>query len=103
MIAVTAAQRIPQLPGAPTLIEQGIDVEGGNWFGLMGPARMQQDAVRRVAATTADAVRSPAVLELFRTQVAEPTSSTPEAMRSFIAEDRERWGEVIRALGVQLE
>jgi tripartite-type tricarboxylate transporter receptor subunit TctC len=103
VVGVSAERRIPLLPDVPTLREQGVAVEGGNWFGLMGPARMPPEAVQRMAQAAADAVRNAAVLELLRQQAAEPTSSTPEAMRRFIAEDRERWGEVIRALAIQLE
>jgi len=36
-------------------------------------------------------------------QAAEPSTSTPEELRSFIAADRERWGEVIRALNIRIE
>src|SRR5262249_34129738 len=74
VIAVSAGARIPLLPAVPTLREQGVDVEGGNWFGLMGPARMPVPAVQRMAEAIADAVRHAAVLELFRAQAAEAAS-----------------------------
>jgi tripartite-type tricarboxylate transporter receptor subunit TctC len=103
LIAVSATRRIALLPQTPTLVERGVEVEGGNWFAIMGPARMPEPAVRRVGAAVAEAVRAPSVVELFRVQAAEVETSTPEALRSFIAEDRSRWGSVIQGLGIQLE
>jgi tripartite-type tricarboxylate transporter receptor subunit TctC len=64
---------------------------------------MPEAAVQRIAAAVAEALRTPAIQELFRAQAAEPAPSTPEGLRDFIAADRERWGEVIRALNIQLE
>jgi tripartite-type tricarboxylate transporter receptor subunit TctC len=91
------------LPDVPTLAELGIPVAGGNWFGLFGPARMPEAAVRRIAEVAVEAVRTPAVAELYRNLAAEPVPSSPEALRAWVAAERRRWGEVIRALNIQLE
>ncbi len=104
ILAVAAERRLPQMPEVPTFREAGLDVVGGNWFALFGPARMPEPAVRRIAEATMEAVRSPSVTELFHTLSAEiVTSPSPEALRDFVAAERERWGEVIRALAIQLE
>jgi tripartite-type tricarboxylate transporter receptor subunit TctC len=103
ILALAADRRAAPMPEVPTLRERGVAVEGGNWFALLGPARMPDGAVRRVAAAVAEALRTPTIQDLFRTQAAEPSPTTPEGLRDFIAADRERWGEVIRALNIQLE
>jgi tripartite-type tricarboxylate transporter receptor subunit TctC len=103
ILALAAGRRAAPMPEVPTLRERGVAVEGGNWFALLGPARMPEPAVHRIAASVAEALRTPAIQDLFRAQAAEPSPSTPEALRDFIAADRERWGEVIRALNIQLE
>ncbi|MBX6375070.1 MAG: hypothetical protein IRZ13_12655 [Acetobacteraceae bacterium] len=54
VLAVSAAQRIPLLSNVLTRRELGVEVEGGNWFTLMGPARMPSDAVQRIAEATAE-------------------------------------------------
>ncbi|MBB5696250.1 Bug family tripartite tricarboxylate transporter substrate binding protein [Muricoccus pecuniae] len=103
VLAVSSAQRIPLLPQTPTLRESGIPVEGGNWFALMGPARMPAEVARRLAEATAEAMQNPSVLEVCRVQAADPITGTPEELASFIAEDRARWAEVINALKLQLD
>jgi tripartite-type tricarboxylate transporter receptor subunit TctC len=103
LLAVSAEERIPLLPNTPTLKEAGIPVEGGNWFGLLGPARMPDDARTRLAEVTAEAARKPEVAEVFRVQAASPAPTSPDEFRGFIAQDRERWAAVVRDLNIKLE
>lgn len=103
VLAVSAAERIPLLPDTPTLKELEIAVEGGNWFGLLGPARMPAEARQLVADVTARATRNPDVAEVFRLQAAIPAPNSPEEFRSFIAQDREKWATVVQALNIRLE
>jgi tripartite-type tricarboxylate transporter receptor subunit TctC len=103
ILALAADRRADPMPDVPTLREHGVGVEGGNWFALTGPARMPAEVVRRLARATAEAVHAPPVQELFRAQAAEPSATTPEALRDFIAADRARWAELIRRLNIQIE
>ncbi|MCK8787669.1 tripartite tricarboxylate transporter substrate binding protein [Roseomonas sp. NAR14] len=103
LLAVSSAQRVPLLPDTPTLREQGVAVEGGNWFGLLGPARMPDAIANRLAEVTAQAARDPAAAEVLRTQAAIPEASTPAALRDFIDRDRERWAGLVRDLRIQVD
>ncbi|WP_120009560.1 Bug family tripartite tricarboxylate transporter substrate binding protein [Teichococcus vastitatis] len=103
ILGVGAPARIPLLPDTPTLAELGMPVNAGNWFGLLGPARMPAAAAERLAAVAAEGVEDPAVREVFRAQAALPVTTSPDAMRSFIAEDRASWAEVLRDLNIRLE
>lgn len=103
LLAVSAAERVPLLPNVPTLRELGVAVEGGNWFGLLGPARMPEGAAATLANAIAEATRVPAVAEVFRTQAAVPSPTTPEGLGRFIAEDRERWAGLVQALNIRLD
>ncbi|MBR0666804.1 tripartite tricarboxylate transporter substrate binding protein [Roseomonas hellenica] len=103
LLAVSSAERVPLLPNVPTLRELGVAVEGGNWFGLLGPARMPEAAATTLAHAIAEASRVPAVAEVFRAQAAVPSTTTPEGLGRFIAEDRERWADLVRALNIRLE
>jgi tripartite-type tricarboxylate transporter receptor subunit TctC len=38
IMAVTGAQRDPQVPEVPTLKEQGMDMDATAWFAMYGPA-----------------------------------------------------------------
>ncbi|SHJ20830.1 Tripartite-type tricarboxylate transporter, receptor component TctC [Roseomonas rosea] len=103
ILGVGAAQRIPLLPETPTMAELGMPVSAGNWFGLLGPARLPMPVAERIAAVVAEVLNQPAVQAIFRAQAALPVSTKPEEMRAFIAEDRMGWANVVRDLNIQLE
>ena len=103
VLAATSAERLAILPAAPTLREAGVDVVTGNWFAFHVPARTPEPVVRRLAAVTAEALRVPSVVEVFRQQATNPEATSPEGLGAFVREERERWAAVIRAANIQLE
>lgn len=103
LLAVSSAERVPLLPDVPTLRQAGITVEGGNWFGLLAPARTPIEVANKLAQSVAEAAHVPTVMEVFRAQAAVLSTNTPEAFGRFIAEDRARWEEPIRALDIKIE
>jgi tripartite-type tricarboxylate transporter receptor subunit TctC len=78
-------------------------VEGGNWFGVLAPARTPMEATNKLAEAIAAAARVPVVMEVFRAQAAVLSTNTPEAFGRFIAEDRARWEEPVRALDIKID
>ena len=103
VLAVTSAERLSILPAAPTLREAGVDVVTGNWFAFHVPARTPDQVVQRLSAVTAEVLRVPSVVEVFRQQATNPEATSPEGLGEFVREERERWAAVIRAVNVQLE
>ena len=103
VLAVGSRERMDILPAAPTLVEQGLDMEGANWFGLLAPARTPAAAAQRVAEVVAEGLGNAATKESFRLQGAIPTTSAPDEMGRFIAEDRERWDAVVKDLNIRLD
>ncbi|MDB5378264.1 MAG: Tripartite-type tricarboxylate transporter, receptor component TctC [Rubritepida sp.] len=103
LLAVSAAERVALLPDVPTLREAGVPVEGGNWFGVLAPARTPMEATNKLAEAIAAAARVPVVMEVFRAQAAVLSTNTPEAFGRFIAEDRARWEEPVRALDIKID
>ncbi len=103
VLGIGSSTRVPLLPAVPTLREQGMALDAANWFGLVGPARMPAAAATRIAEASAEALRSPAAQEVFRTQGILPVTGTPDQARAFITADRERWAAVIRPLNLRLD
>ncbi len=103
VLGIGSSTRVPLLPNVPTLREQGMQLDAANWFGLVGPARMPAAAATRIAEASAEALRSPAAQEVFRTQGILPVTGTPDQARAFITADRERWAAVIRPLNLRLD
>ena len=103
ILAVGGPQHLPLLPEVPTLEERALPVNAATWFGLLGPARMPEEAVGRVASAVVEGLKSPAVQELFRAQAVIPDARGPEAMRVFIADDVASRTDLVRSLDIRLE
>lgn len=58
-LAVTSPERHPELPGVPTLREQGLNVPGGSWFGVFAPRGTPPEIIARMDAEVRKAVNAP--------------------------------------------
>jgi tripartite-type tricarboxylate transporter receptor subunit TctC len=91
------------MPNTPTLRELGMDVVVGNWFALHVPKGTPPDVIRKLHQMTESALRDPKVVETFRAQAAQPESSQPEQLGSFVLSEQKRWGGVARSVNVSLD
>ncbi|WP_244457794.1 Bug family tripartite tricarboxylate transporter substrate binding protein [Roseomonas fluvialis] len=103
ILGIGSPERVPLLPAVPTLRELGMPLDAANWFALLSPARTPQDVVSRVATVAAEALRTPAVQEVFRAQGILPVGLPPVETRAFIAADRERLAPIVRSLNIRLD
>jgi tripartite-type tricarboxylate transporter receptor subunit TctC len=100
-LAVTSGKRSPALPEVPTMIESGYkDFETYNYFGLLAPPNTPPDIVNKLREATAAAVKSPKVIETFEQQGMTPVGNTPEEFAKMLAEDLQRWTQVIKDAGI---
>lgn len=103
-LAVTTAQRSSLLPSVPTVREAGIaDFDVSAWNGLLAPARTPDDAVARILSDVDSVVRTPDFVEGLRKQALEPDFRGPEAFRSFLSGELEKWSRLARASGARMD
>ena len=104
-LGVSSAQRSPDLPEVPTVIESGYpDYQVGVWFGLAGQAKLPDDIVKKIMASMDRALEDPAFrasLEKIGFPVLRP--KTPAQIAEFVDEDRARWSKVIKAQNISLD
>jgi tripartite-type tricarboxylate transporter receptor subunit TctC len=103
VIAVTGAQRDPQVPEVPTLKESGIDMVATAWFAMYGPANLNPATRDRLQQAVSAAVKSPALSERLKGLGYEPVGSTAAELAAAQAADLKRWEAPIKATGVQLD
>ena len=70
---------------------------------MFAPAATPADIVGRINADLVKVLAMPDVKERLTSLGAEPMAGTPEAMRKFLREDRERWAKVIREQNIKVE
>src|SRR5262249_8927318 len=102
LLAVSSAQRVPQLPDVPTLSESGFPgFRTLTWNGLFAPAGTPKEIIDRVAAEVSRAVKGKELRERFAAIGVDPLGNTPAEFATMIAADTALWGEAVQAAGVQ--
>ena len=103
-LAVTTIKRTPMLPDVPTVAESGLtEYDTGVWWGVLAPAGLPADIQARLSRDCAEAMKSPAVTERFRTLGATPIGGNAADFAKLIRADYDKWGPVIKAAGIQGE
>lgn len=102
-LAVTGARRHPALPDVPTVAEIGLaGAEASSWGAVLAPANTPAAVVRRVNAVLNEALGRPAVRARLTQVGADPVTSTPEELASFMRAEAEKWGRVVRAANIRV-
>ena len=103
-LAVTTAKRIPQLPDVPTLQEAGVPgYEASVWLALLAPAGTPRDIVTKLNTEINKLLSSPDTRKALYDAGVEVSTSTPEAMTEYMAQELVRWGKVVKETGIKLE
>ncbi|MEO6972856.1 MAG: tripartite tricarboxylate transporter substrate binding protein [Rhodoferax sp.] len=97
-IAVTSRERIPELPQVPTLAESGYpNVVVTVWLGLFTSAKTPPATIMALNAVLQKVLASPEIHQRFAEWGGVPVGGTPQAFQSFVVNETNRWGQVIRA------
>lgn len=95
-IATTGPQRWPGLPDVPTVAEQGVagyDVR--SWAGVMAPAGTPRGVMDRLNVELQKAIQVPAVKTRLEEMGGEVRGSTPEEMKTMVANQTQKWIQVV--------
>lgn len=102
--AVTTAKRIPQLPDVPTMQEAGVPgYEASVWLALLAPAGTPRDIVNKLNTEISRLMATPDTKKALYDAGVEPTPSSPEAMADYMVKEMDRWGKVVKDIGIKVE
>jgi tripartite-type tricarboxylate transporter receptor subunit TctC len=103
--AVTAAQRISELPEVPTLAEAGFPGIGSlNWNGLFAPARTPKPVIDKLFAATVAVMKEPEMQDfLAKRSIPLTLSASPAEFTAFVQAEAKRWDRIIRDNGVRID
>jgi tripartite-type tricarboxylate transporter receptor subunit TctC len=103
-LAVGTARRSPAVPDVPTVAELGYPgFEAALWLGIVAPAGTPSRVVERLARELNAIVATPDFRESMDKNGAEPISNTPEQFAILIRQEADRYGKVVKALGIKLD
>ena len=100
-LAVTTPQRSTLLPELPTVADAVPGFAMTGWFGVAvssGTPDIIQEAIR---SASNELLQQPATVAQLAKVSAEPAGGTKEAFLGFLAAERARWGELIKATGIK--
>jgi len=102
ILAVSSARRLTALPNVPTMAEAGFPgLEMETWFGLLAPAGTPVPIVGKLHDAFARAVQDREVAKQMEDQGAEAVTNSPQAYAAYIASETERFGKIVKVLGVK--
>lgn len=104
VLAQASETRHPLLPNVPTTAEVGMpNIVVVSWFGVLGPAKMPQAVVARVARDLAAVLAQPALRQRFIDVGAEIAPMTPANFVQLIAAEKQKWGNLAKTAGIPLQ
>lgn len=100
-LGISSEKRYPSVPEIPTFKEQGLDLVANEWYGLLAPAGTPKPIIEKLNTEMKRIMALPNMGD--RLAAIELMSSTPQELDAFIRGETERWGAVIKKLGLRAE
>ena len=100
LLAITEEKRSSLLPDVPTVGETVPGYEMAVWYGAFGPAGMPPEIVARLNAEISRILFLPDVKNRMDAIAVEVAKLTPDELGALTRRDAEKWGKLIRELGV---
>ena len=102
-IAVGGTKRNPQAPDVPSIAEVLPGYSAASWTALFAPPATPAPVVQRLTEAAAEILKMPDVQKRLADQGDDSAEMTPAQLAEFLREERERWGSLIKTLGLQVK
>lgn len=101
-LATTGAQRSHTLPDIPTMDEAGVrGYEGNTWCGLGAPARTPRHIVERINRDITAVMQTPEVHQKLMEGGSQVTGGPADTFLQILKTDLEKYGRLIKAVGIK--
>jgi tripartite-type tricarboxylate transporter receptor subunit TctC len=103
-LAMTSAQRVPQLPDVPTVAEAGFPgFDGSGWGGLVVPAGTPPAVVAKISTDVQKLLRDPEFQQKIIDRGAIPDSRGAKEWSAFVDSEVIKWGDVIKKANLKAD
>lgn len=102
-LAVTSLAASPMLPGVPPLSNSFKGFAIDTWWGLVAPAGTPRPVIARLNKAFTDALKASETQTRFAALMAEPVPTTPEQFDAFMAAERAKYQQVVKASGARVD
>ncbi|MET4577202.1 Bug family tripartite tricarboxylate transporter substrate binding protein [Ottowia thiooxydans] len=98
-LGVMADKRQSAMPNVPTFKEQGLNISVSDWYGLLAPKRVPDEVIAILNSKIDGIMNLPDVQE--RLAGIGIAKSSPQEMQQMLVSESERWGRLIKKLGLK--
>jgi len=102
-IAVLSKARIAKFPDVPAASETVPGFEAKTWFGLLAPAGTPREIVARIHQEVVRTLADAKVTEHLTSRGLDVVGSTPEAFATFLKQESDASGRLVREAGIKPE
>ena len=102
-LAVSSAQRVPSAPELPTVAETLPGFETGSYQGLLAAAGTPREIVTKLNAELTRILNTSEMKEFLAKQGTEVRAGAPEALGTFIVNEKARWAKVVKDAGIKAD
>jgi len=103
-IATTGSKRLEALPQVPTVAESGLPgFEATNWYAFTAPQRTPPEVVQRLNNAIVTTLKDPGVVAQLRKLGLDPAPSTPDETIRYMRKESDKWGVLVRKVGIKSE
>ena len=103
-LAVTSANRSPQLPDVPTIAEAAVPGYAAYvWLGLMAPKGTPAPIIEKLHRELLSVMATPEVKTYMANASIEIVASTPSEFGTFFREEIDRWAKIIKGTGAKID
>jgi tripartite-type tricarboxylate transporter receptor subunit TctC len=104
-LAVTAEQRVPELPEVPTLAESGFPGIGSlNWNGIFVPVRTPKPVIDKLFEAVIAEMKNAEMQDFLTKRLIPVTlSASPAEFNAFVRAESQRWAKIIKDNNVKID
>jgi len=102
-LGVSSLVRAAQFPQIPAIAESVPGYQTNAWGGVIGPAGLPPEIVKRLSLEIRKALAAPEVSERYRVLDTEPDGSGPEAFAELVRRETRKWGDVVSRSGAKVD
>ncbi|KOF54079.1 MULTISPECIES: tripartite tricarboxylate transporter substrate binding protein [unclassified Achromobacter] len=104
VLAAATPERLSILPDVPTMAEQGVsDFTAYAWQGLVGPAGLPADVVKKLSTQLDATLKTPEVAQKMLDMGVIPMPMSAQDFKTYAEKERAGWAGVIKKADIHLE
>ena len=104
LLGVTTRKRVPAIADVPTIDEAGVPgFESYTWFGIFAPKGLPQPIAQKMNAALKTALEDPEIQKKMVELGNTPRYETLEQFKVTVHSDRQKWTEVVKAVGATID